>query len=78
MTVRELIEALEREEQSSEVYFACDYGDRCHTMQALSVDKVDVRDLRESAYSASGKALFIPDEDDDEEDITQRDVVVLQ
>jgi len=71
LTVRDLIEELEALNPDAKVVFACDYGDHCHTQQALPVTNVRVIEddeyLSESAYSQSGMALRERDEDDDED-----------
>ena len=66
LTVKELIQELEylHLPPDAKVIFACDYGDYCHTTQALPVETVDVAieaDLTDSAYSRSGVALSDPD-----------------
>lgn len=58
VTVAELIEVLQEQDQEALVTFASDYGDHCHTEQvhALEGDIQEVG-LRESAYSDSGWAV---------------------
>jgi hypothetical protein len=73
LTAAELIEALGAVPPEARVVFVCDYGDYCHTQQALPVrDVTDLEEeggrLVESAYSQSGVALDRPDPDDDDED----------
>jgi hypothetical protein len=74
MTVAELIEALEDMPEDAVVVFGSDYGDICHTEQALVVRKVDELDdeterLEASAYSNSGIAIEpIVDETECDED----------
>jgi hypothetical protein len=57
MTVRELIDALEGYDDDTVVVITSDYGDHCHTEQALGVDEVEQVDLEENAYSDSGYAV---------------------
>jgi hypothetical protein len=62
MTVAQLIEALQGMPEDAVVVFASDYGDICHTEQALVVGQVDEIDpsterLETSAYSHSGIAI---------------------
>lgn len=86
MTVRELIDALESEDENALVYFVCDYGDHTHTQQALPVKEIEGgHSLVKSAYSRSGLALKESDDDEREgpdEDSETGDegdrVVVLQ
>jgi hypothetical protein len=67
LTVRQLIETLEGEDPNAVVVFACDYGDRSHTQQAIPVESAEklYSQIRESAYSQSG--LAVCDEDDEDE-----------
>ena len=62
MTVTQLIEALQDMPEAAIVVFGSDYGDICHTEQALVVSKVEELDdaterLEASAYSHSGIAI---------------------
>ena len=62
MTVAQLIEALEDMPDDAVVVFGSDYGDICHTEQALVVGRVDEIDpgterIETSAYSHSGIAI---------------------
>ncbi len=67
ITVKELREALEFQEDDALVAFACDYGDYHHTEQALEIKgELEEASLVESAYSHSGFAVC--DEEDDEEE----------
>lgn len=72
LTVRELREALEDEEDDAHVVLVADYGDHCHTQQALPIMDVTVTKMKESGYSASGWAVLDAesryDEDDEDED----------
>lgn len=69
MTVEQLRAALEDAPDHALVLFTCDYGDICHTRQALPVTTAEPVDygeyLAESAYSQSGIALESFDEDED-------------
>lgn len=68
MTVDELIEELrcvsEDGDGDKEVYFGCDYGDYCHTEQALPVKYIEIGKLKDSAYSHSRLAFTSDDGDD--------------
>jgi phosphopantothenoylcysteine synthetase/decarboxylase len=79
MTVRDLIDELSTHDPEAIVVFACDYGDICHTQQALPVSSAAELDTDEervvgSAYSHSGLAVEelesddADDEDDDEDE----------
>jgi hypothetical protein len=62
LTVAQLIEALEDMPEDAIVVFGSDYGDICHTEQALLVSRVEELDveterLETSAYSHSGIAI---------------------
>jgi hypothetical protein len=62
MTVAQLIEALQDMPEDAVVLFGSDYGDICHTEQALvvrGVEELDVETerLETSAYSHSGIAI---------------------
>ncbi len=62
LTVEELIDELQNYPKDAKVVFACDYGDYCHTQQALPIETCDEIDLsneriEESGYSRSGLAL---------------------
>lgn len=67
LTVEELIERLQELDPKAKVLFACDYGDYCHTQQALPVEMVEdfytTNSLSPSGYSQSRIAL-----DDHEEE----------
>jgi hypothetical protein len=66
ITVRELIESLQDEDQDAVVVFASDYGDYHHTQQVHAIDGTcDEQLIEESAYSRSGWAVA-DDADDDE------------
>lgn len=67
MTAAELITELEGLPEDTPVLFCCDYGDHCHTQQALPIQQIEVVSasrLGESGYSQSGIALSREDEDD--------------
>jgi hypothetical protein len=77
MTVGQLIEALQDMPEDAVVVFASDYGDICHTEQALIVRKIDEVDpsterLEASAYSHSGIAIESLDDDEGEYDEAER------
>jgi hypothetical protein len=62
MTVAQLIEALQDMPEDAVVVVGSDYGDICHTEQALVVRRVEELDdaterLETSAYSHSGIAI---------------------
>ena len=86
MTVRDLIDELSHLDPEAVVVFACDYGDICHTQQALPVSSAEELDPDEhridsSAYSQSGLAVErVEDEEDDlpDEDYDGPVVVVLR
>jgi hypothetical protein len=83
MTVSDLKEMLDEMPDNAVVLFACDYGDYCHTMQALPVNRADLlalSDLRldETSYSRSGLAVSeIEDDDPQDPQDLGRPVVVL-
>jgi hypothetical protein len=65
ITVAELIELLQGESPDSQVIFSTDYGDRCHTPQALPIEgMLELVTIRESAYSTSRYAIAEPDGDE--------------
>jgi len=71
MTVEQLINELRFHPSDTPVVFACDYGDHCHTQQALrpkDVDLVDASLVVSSGYSQSGFAVDDEPEDDEPED----------
>lgn len=84
MTVAELIAELQGYDEDAKVVFACDYGDHCHTEQALmvrSVDGIDAgEELRPSAYSQSGIAVGRVEDDEDEvsDDPINPGVIILR
>lgn len=66
-TVGDLIAELEGLPEDTPVLFCCDYGDHCHTQQALPVHEIEVvpaNRLGESGYSQSGIALSREEEDE--------------
>lgn len=78
MTLNELIDELvgmrEREGNGDmEVVMTADYGDICHTTQALTICGVTVTTTRESAYSHSGKAI-VTKEDEEEAEETETEL----
>lgn len=69
LTVGELITELQRLPADSVPVFVCDYGDHCHTQQALPVRSVRAPENAEyladcPGYSQSGVALRERDEED--------------
>ena len=76
ITVAVLIETLRDFERDAVVLFTCDYGDYCHTRQALPVISVDPLDeqecIKESGYSQSGLAIGNYDETEGDEDDAER------
>ena len=84
LTVNQLLNLLEGEDPDALVVVSCDYGDICHTQQAIGfrgelIDGV----LTDSAYSHSGKAVVVADEEEyedlvDDEDRPAQRVMVLR
>jgi hypothetical protein len=61
VTVGELRAMLEDHDEESLVVFICDYGDHCHTQQALPIkvaEQFSSDDFRTSGYSQSGIAMI--------------------
>jgi hypothetical protein len=78
INVRELIEELQEQDPEALVVFAADYGDIGHTQQALAiVGDIEECVLRESAYSASGWAISLEQDDDDEQEGTSEETVPI-
>lgn len=81
MTAKQLIEQLEDMDPEAAVFFVCDYGDHCHTEQALpvkDVEEVTESALEESAYSNSGVAMRRDDDEDGVEDGPESAVIILR
>lgn len=93
ITKRDLLNALEGFDMDTPLVLVCDYGDRCHTQQALSIDTIveaKAKQLEQSGYSQSGWAWRDPDEhedrdededeenDEDGDDDSDQDVIVLR
>lgn len=80
LTVNELLielqDLVDNGDGDKEIYFGCDYGDYCHTEQALPIKYVEEGTLRDSAYSHSGKAFESNDEDDFDEDSEEKETVI--
>jgi hypothetical protein len=60
MTVGDLLSELDGLPMDAPVVFVCDYGDYCHTQQALPVSSIEVvtaERLSDSGYSKSGVEL---------------------
>jgi hypothetical protein len=68
LTAAQLIEALSEMSPDAVPLFVLDYGDYCHTQQALPVTEVrgmeEAEVIQESAYSKSGLALEEVDDDE--------------
>lgn len=84
LTVSDLMDTLKGMDDDAIVLFVCDYGDHCHTQQALPINDVeqsDTMNLYSSAYSKSGIAKTRDSEDEDRyrenEDREIREVVFL-
>lgn len=78
ITVEGLIGYLKRFDPQARVLFACPYGDRGRTIQALpveSMEEYDASTISETAYSESGMAF---DEDGSEDEELDGKVVILQ
>lgn len=76
ITVRDLIEALQQEDQDAQVVFTANYGDYSNTPQALAIDgEIEEVTLEKSAYSRSGWA--IAREGDEESDVDEDSPKVL-
>ena len=74
ITVRQLIDLLEGEDQDAKVLFTCDYGDYSHTDQALAISgETEEVLIEKSAYSHSGFAIA---KDDDDPDNTKKYLVI--
>ncbi len=70
MTLNELIDELQElkdEHGDTEVVMTADYGDICHTIQALPIRAVGTRHTEESAYSNSRVAIKEANEWGDED-----------
>jgi hypothetical protein len=66
MKASDLIETLQQmidEHGDQEVWLGSDYGDICHTHQALSIEDVRPATLEDSGYSQSRLAVVEPDEE---------------
>lgn len=72
LTVRQLVEILEMENQDARCVFVCNYGDYSNTQQALpigeTIDGCSSDDLYETAYSHSHVALREDDGEPDEDE----------
>lgn len=78
LTVGELRAALRDFDDDAHVVFASDYGDICHTTQALVVSEIEElvegeEYLEESAYSHSRVAIGRFDDDEDEYEYDEED-----
>jgi hypothetical protein len=78
ITVAELKELLEGQEDDALVTFASDYGDHCHTQQVHRLrGEIDEVVIRETAYSDSRYAVNERADEDDEDDETRHAGTVL-
>lgn len=69
ITVAQLLEALEGEDPEALVVFSTDYGDYCHTQQALPLKgELEEVEIKESGYSNSGFAIIEEEDRDDDEE----------
>ena len=79
ITVAELRDLLEGQDDEALVTFASDYGDHCHTQQIHRlVGLADMKPICEDAYSDSGFALA-PESDEtdvDDEDKLQQVLII--
>lgn len=76
ITGRELKALAEDIEDDALVVFAADYGDRCHTEQALAIrGEVERVEIADSAYSSSGYAIAQDESDNVETDV---EIVVIR
>lgn len=78
ITVRELIERLQDEDQDALVVVGADYGDHGHTEQALPL-RGDIEQTRvtRSAYSDSGFAIADNDDEDADDDVMNDATIVV-
>ena len=80
MKVSDLIAELQGLDEDAPVFFVCDYGDYCHTQQALlvkDVEQVKSENIETSAYSHSGVKLELESPDEYEEHVEGKMVVIL-
>jgi hypothetical protein len=71
LTVGELITELQGYPEDAPVLFVTDYGDHCHTQQALPIEAIEewpISTIGTSGYSHSGIAFNEPDEDEEPDD----------
>ena len=70
--LKEMIEDLERTEGDEvtemRVMASHDYGDHCHTEALIDLNRVEVVNAGETAYSDSGLCIRDNDEDENEDD----------
>lgn len=59
------------------VAMVSDYGDRCHTQQALNVEHVNEEMIRKTAYSDSGYAIYDEDSEYFDEKNVEGQVIAL-
>ncbi len=75
MTVKELIEELQDMPENMEVYATSDYGDYIHTQQLIMLGNPQILTPYKTAYSETGLAINIDDDNDKNDDEIK--VVVL-
>ena len=74
MTVRDLKEMLEGQDDSMEVHFAYNFGDYWRTQVAPKASDADTRMVRYSDYHSMDK---IDEDGDEEDDDNSREVFVI-
>jgi len=75
MTVGELIEELKQYDENSEVRFAYNFGDHCHTQVAETIGSVDSGLVQHSDYHRMDKVVEL--DDDGEMPDEAKEVVIL-
>ncbi len=73
-TVGDLIRELSDFDENSPVVFACDYGDHCHTEQALPIEQAEAlpaHRFSDTAYSNSGVRISRDDDEDEERPVSE-------
>lgn len=69
LTVGQLIEKLQEHSLDAKVLIGCDYGDRHHTTQALTIHEVEELPISETAYSSSGMKVRSEEEPEEEGEV---------
>lgn len=78
ISVGELKEILENYDDETPVAFACNYGDRCRTLQVINIHGNDSMEyIHETAYSESGFAVTRNLDDCDEDD-GDKEVLIIR